>query len=173
MRPTTSPPRVLACTTSTLTTSSTSSMRIPPFPPSMPTYLMVTLPASLARSQSPGASRRSRSVHPSAVARLPSNRPSTLQFLKPRVTRPTHSPTLILTLRRPVVTSPGSERTLRLATPPSLRTSRRSAVAATQASLTIAAAPIPVLTPTSTPARKHYHSLVLRFWRLILFLVTV
>ena len=173
MRPTTSPPRVLACTTSTLTTSSMSLMRIPPFPPSTPTCPMATLPASLARSQLPGASRRSRSVHPSAVARLPNNRPSTLRSLKLRVTQPAHSPTLILTPRPPVVMLPGSERTLRLATPLSLRTSRRSAVAATQASHTIAAAPMPVLMPTSTPARKHYHSLVLRFWRLILFLATV
>ena len=170
MRPTTSPPRVLVYTTSTLTTSSTWSMRIPPFPPSMPTCPMATLPASLARSQLPGASRRSRSVRPSGAAHRPSNRPSTLPFLKPRVTRPAHSRMLMLIPRLPHVTQLGLEHTLRLATPPSPRTTQRSAVAATQASHTIAAAPMLVLTPTSTLTRKYYQTHVLRLLDAHLFL---
>jgi len=163
MRPITSPRRVLACTTSMLTTSSTSSMRILPFPPSTLTFPMATLPASLARSQLRGASRRSRSVHPSGAARLPSNPPSTLQSLRLRVTWPTHSPTSILTHFRPLVLSPGSEHTLRLVTPPSLCTSRKLTAVATQASPMIAAAPILMVMPMSTLTRKHHHIHTLYF----------
>jgi len=158
--------------TSMQTTCSTSSTRIPRLPPSTPTCPMATLLASLARSQLRGASRRSRSVQPSGAARLPSNHPSTLQFLKPRIMQPLRSPTRIPILRLLRVTQLGLEHILHLATPPSPRTTQRSVVAATQALHTIAAAPIPVLTPTSTPARKHYSTHALRFLGTHLFLAT-
>ena len=169
MKPTTSPPRVLVCTTSTLTTCSTLSTRIPPLLLSTPTYPMATLPASLARSQLRGASRRSRSVQPSGAARLPSNPLSTPRSRPLRVTLQILTPMLTLTPRLPRVTPLGSEHILRLDTPPSLLTTRRSTATTMHPSHTIAAALNPVPLPTFILTRKHYPILAWCFWRLTFF----